>query len=340
MKLLSKYLLKTTIRPFIISLILTNGLLIIGYAFQSLELFLNNKPSPFVILKFLSLRIPENMLLTLPISALVSTLSLGTRITTKGELVLITSSGIAKRHIIIPLSLFFLFLSIIALFLSESIIPQSNKAHKELKKRIKGEGREKKPILIKLENGFVHIGSLEGNIIKDFKFQGENLIISAKRCEYLDKRWHLEGGIEREIKGGEVIKEVSISILKITFPTPSEIKILSLSDYPLMKPSLLFKAILIAKAYGIECKNYLKELHFKIAFPFSSLILAMIGLGIITRDLKFGLYGNIGIALLISFVYWEGMLFLKSLPTSPILTSWALNLIGLSIAIRLLSRRL
>lgn len=335
MKLFSKYLLKSIIRPFIITLILTNGILLIGYSFQSLELFFNYKPAFFLILKFLFSKIPENILLTLPISALVSILSLGTKI--KGELVLLSCSGISKKHIIIPLSIFFLVLSIVSLIFSEFLISQSNKTHKIFKQRIKREEIKEKPISIKLKDGFVHIGGQEGNIIKDLKFQKETLVISAKICEYSqDKRWHLKGGVKRKIEKGEVIEEMPISILNIKFPNPSEIKTLSFSDYPLMKPSLIFKAILIAKAYGVEYKNYLKELHFKIAFPFSSLILAMIGLGIITRGLKFGLYGNIGIALLISFIYWEGILFFSSFPTSAILAGWAGNIIGGSIAIRLL----
>lgn len=267
---------------------------------------------------------------------MVSILSLGTKIVTKGELILLLSSGISKRHIIVPIALFFLILSIISLVLSEVLIPQSLQSHKLLKERIKGQERKEKPISLKIKGGFVHIGSIEGNVIKDLKFQREDLIISGKVAKYKNKRWHLEEGIERRIEKGEAIEEKPVSILKIKFPNPDEIRIFSFSDYELMKPSFLFKAISIAKKYGVAHKEYLNNLHFKIAFPFSSLILAMIGLGVITRGLRLGLYGNIGIAFLISFIYWEGMLFFKSLETSPILSAWAGNIIGLSIAIKLL----
>jgi len=334
-KLLFKYLVTSTIRPFIIILILANGILLIGYFFQSLEMLLTKKPGLFILLEFIATRIPQNLLFTIPISGLVAILSIGTRLITKNELILITSSGISKTKIYFPLILFSLFLSITCLFLCEFLIPQANKSHFLVKQKIKKVTPPVKPISIKLGNSFVHIGSLEGNIIKELKIQREDLVISGEICEYKNKKWHLKSGLERKIEKGEVKREKRVLILN-KFPNPEEIKLLALSDYEFIGPTKLFKAIRIAKREGVECKNYIKELHFKIAFSFASLVLTMIGLGIITRGGKFGLYGNVGIALLISFFYWQGILFFKSLDASSILSSWAGNIIGISIAIRLL----
>ncbi len=336
MKLLSKYILTTITRPFIITLILTNGLLLTGYCFQSLELFFAHKSGFLGFLKFIVSKIPENILLTIPISSLVSILFLGTRLITKAELVLVLSSGISKKEIYLPPLFFSLFLSISCLMFSEFLIPQANKSHKLLKEKMQGITVEEKPISIKLSNAFVHIGSLQDNVIKDLKIQREDLIILGELCEYKNNKWELKKGIERKIEKGEVEEEMEVSILKMPFLKPDEIRAIANPDYEALRPSMLFKAIGIAKKYGIENKNYIKELHFKIAFSFSSLILGMIGLGIITRGLKLRLYGNIGIALLISFIYWEAMLFFKSLNISPIFASWAGNIIGISIALRLL----
>ncbi|MEW6103556.1 MAG: LptF/LptG family permease [bacterium] len=337
MTLLSKYLLTTIIKPFIITLFLTNGLLLIGYTFSSLDLFLTYKPHLLVILKYISLNIPQNLLFTFPISAIISILSLGTRFA-KGELKILLSSGIPKRAIVFPVICLFFLLSLSLVFLSEFLIPQSNKSHIILKNEIKGVISEEKPISLKLSNAFVHIGSLKKNTIENLKIQREDLIILAKICEYKNRKWHLTSGIERRIKRGEVEQEKNIPILNFCLPKPDEIRLFTESSYELMKPSILFKAIRIAKRYGIEDKNYIEELHFKVAFSFSSLVLAMIGLSMLTSGLKFGLYGNIGIALLISFIYWEGMLFFSQLDISPLLAGWASNVIGISIAFRLLSK--
>ncbi|MEW6007957.1 MAG: LptF/LptG family permease [bacterium] len=338
MKLLSKYLLITIIRPFIITLILTNCLFLIGYAFSSLEFFLTYKPGLIVILKYICLNIPQNLLFTFPISGIISILSLGTRIITKGELRLLLSSGVSKMAVVLPVICLFFLLSLILLCFSEFLIPQSNRSHTILKKGIKGIVSEEKPISLKLSNAFVHIGFLEKNTIRSLKIQRQDLIISAKICEYRNKKWHLTDGIEREIERGEVKRETNIPILNFCLPKPEEIMLFVESNDELMKPSMLFKAIGIAKRYGMSDKNYIKKLHFKIAFSFSSLVLAMIGLGMLTSGLKFGLYGNIGIALLISFIYWEGMLFFSQMDISPFLCSWAANIIGISIAFKLLSK--
>ncbi|HAW49545.1 TPA: hypothetical protein DCX16_01140 [bacterium] len=339
MKLLTLYLLSILIKPFFIALILLQGILIIGHYFNSLEMFLTYKPDLFLIIKYIMARVPENLILTIPTAGVIAVLSTSTRLVSKRELTCLFSSGIKSISVVIPVFSFFLFFSITSFFVMEFLVPRAKLSYYLLKKRIKKEQfYEKKAINLKIGDFFIAISEIDGNIIKDIRIQSEGLLILGKIGEYKNGMWYLKGGIEREIKDGEVKIEKEISNIPF-FLSPNELLLLSLPLDNTTRLSKILSCILLTNKLRMENNEYVREFHKRIAICFSSIVLSILGLGIIMSNLKFASYGSIGIGLLISFLYWQGFFFFSSLNASSLLSPWAMNIIYMSIGIRLLSVR-
>ena len=99
----------------------------------------------------------------------------------------------------------------------------------------------------------------------------------------------------------------------------------------------LRKQIAVLKSKGLDANEYIVDLHHKIAVPFSGFIGVGIGLALIMRGGRRGGLGyNIGLAMVVVFLYWVTMAVCISaghagnLP--PIVAAWTANLLFASAA--------
>lgn len=342
MKILTRYLIKGLMKPFFLSFLLINGLLLIGRTASSLDRFLEAKAGLFLITNYLLWQIPENILIATPISILLAVLSLSGRMSANNEIIALGSSGISHWPIVVVVSAISLALSLNLLYLNETLLPYSQIKHKKVKELISGikKQEENGKLYLKLRDHFIVIGRLEGDSLSSIRVQTSEKELYAERGEY-HQGWLLKNGVERRIEKGEVVWEKRFAERKVFLPEPKALSLLlkakKADQIGLIE---LFQAIKLAKSWGLLERKIEAEFHFRTALSFSPLILALLGLGIIMRGLKVGLYANFGLALLLSFFYWETSLFLNSLSLvcSPLLTGWAANLTGLAIAVRLVWR--
>ncbi len=329
-------------KPFFLSFILINGLLLIGQTASSLDRFLESQTSLFLITKFLLLQVPENTLIATPISILLAVLSFSGRMSANNELTAISSSGISFMPIIALVSAISLSLSLSLLYLNETLLPVAYKEYMRTKQLMGGSQpqEENNKLCLKIGEHFITIGKLNENSVSSIRIQTSKKELYAEEGEY-HQGWLLSNGVERRIENGEVVWEKRFDKRRVFLPCPKALSLILKSEKTEeMSLTELFRAMRLTESYGLAKRKAKTEFHFRTSFSFSPFILALLGLGIITRGFKVGLYASFGLALALSFFYWETNLFLRSLSLvcSPMLSGWGANLMGLAVAVKLVWR--
>ncbi|MFC2062146.1 LptF/LptG family permease, partial [Elusimicrobiota bacterium] len=157
MKTLKRYVFTSFLRQFLKCISAVLILMMVTHFFDFLHVFLENKPSLFLLINYFSFRIPEWFITILPVSMLLAVLfSLGT-LDKHHETTAIKSSGIKITVVLKPLVAFSIFISLISVLLFSMIVPNTNSHAENLFLTIK----KKKPRQIR-------------DTRKDFTYMGKN----------------------------------------------------------------------------------------------------------------------------------------------------------------------
>lgn len=136
MKILNRYILKEISSAFIFGFIFFNFILFIGIIFDLTELiFIENAPLTEVG-KLVAFTIPSFFDIVIPVSLLFASLLTFGRLSSDGEIVAMSSSGISLFHIAGPLLLFAFFLTLGSLLFSISLTPWCNEHYKKTYRKI------------------------------------------------------------------------------------------------------------------------------------------------------------------------------------------------------------
>jgi lipopolysaccharide export system permease protein len=150
-------------------------------------------------------------------------------------------------------------------------------------------------------------------------------------AHWVDGKWQVEGAVEHRLSGSGdtiltqprndlVIPETLGDFLEVR-REPEEMSFLLLRNWI---DSLTRK--------GIDVSNYLVELHLKLAVPFASLVLALVGIpisGRVTRHPSVALI--VGFGMVVGFCYWVVLALSQSLGLSgalpPVVAAWSANVL-------------
>ena len=126
MKLLSKYLLREMIYPFIFSLLIITFILFINFLLRAIDRFLGKGLDLITIFEYLFLNLAWIMALSVPMAILLSTLMMFGRLSEDNEINAMRSSGISFLHIIRSPLLFGLLIAMLLTFFNNFILPEMN----------------------------------------------------------------------------------------------------------------------------------------------------------------------------------------------------------------------
>ena len=126
MKLLSKYLLREMIYPFIFSLLIITFILFINFLLRAIDRFLGKGLDLITIFEYLFLNLAWIMALSVPMAILLSSLMMFGRLSEDNEINAMRSSGISFLHIIRSPLLFGLLIAMLLTFFNNFILPEIN----------------------------------------------------------------------------------------------------------------------------------------------------------------------------------------------------------------------
>lgn len=301
-------------------------------------------------------QLPWIILLTMPISVLLSTVFTLGRLSRDNELTALVAAGMPLTRIARPILLSAFLISLGSLVFSEFIVPFANrKAEKIMTVDIEG---SRKKDSFKYRKNLHYQG--EGNRTwyaerYDIKLsvllnvalhehEDSKLVrrVDAKKAFWDGSKWvFMDGAIRDFLEAGETVTtfqrmemphlpEKPDDIAKEEI-APEEMNFLELRDH-----------IDKIRRGGGGIDRYLVDLYFKFSFPFTSLIFAIIGVALSSAKRKPSLATGFGLTLLISFMYYGILRVGQSLGHSgvlpPLLGAWMGNIIFIVLGTVLLWR--
>jgi lipopolysaccharide export system permease protein len=143
MKILTRYILKEHIPPFIFAVFIITFLLILETIPKIVEMVIDKDISAFIVLELIFLNLAWMIALSVPMAVLVATLLAFGRLTSDSEIIAIKASGINLIRILIPLLIAAAFLTMGMIEFSDKVLPRLNQKARVLS----GDIRSMRPML-------------------------------------------------------------------------------------------------------------------------------------------------------------------------------------------------
>jgi lipopolysaccharide export system permease protein len=332
----------------VFSLLLVAGDLL----FQIANLVIDKGVSLSVVIRLFTYKLPEVIVMTLPMASLLSALITFGRLSSQSEIVALRAAGISFRRIVRPVLAASIAVSLGAMLLNETIVPLSNKAADNIMRYEIARERPtllREQVFLREESGGVlqrviyisrlrqNLGTMEDVLIQEFENGAMFRITSANRGKWGDGEWWLEDG-----KTFEVQKDRSVKLL-FTFArqklplvlTPSDVA--RTSQRPAeMSAWQLWEHISIMSKQGANLAPLWVLFHLKLAIPWACVILAVLGASLGVGHQRSGAGLGVAMSVLVVFAYYVVMSFSRSFGEAgylpPLMAAWAPNMVFIVIA--------
>lgn len=235
------------------------------------------------------------------------------KMASNSEIVAILSSGISFRRFMVPYIISAIFLGLMSFYLANFLIPKTNKKMMVFEKTyLKSPYRNRdRDIHMQISPGtFVYMESYDNRTTTGYKFSLENFRDNRLEYKLLADRitwdsikgiWTIKNYTIRKIENNEerIIKGKLLDTLLNMHP--HEFTFI-LEDMKTMNFSELRVFIEKERLKGSQLiSEYEVEKHKRIAFPFATIILTIIGLSISSRKVRGGIGMHLGVGLGITF---------------------------------------
>jgi lipopolysaccharide export system permease protein len=132
LKLIDKYIFKEIFFPFLMTLFVLTFVLLMGRILQLMDLMINKGVSVIDISKLILFLMPSFLLITIPISLLISMLIGVGRLSADNEITMFKSAGISLYRLVVPVAGVSLFALAITAIMGFYYVPYGNSATRNL----------------------------------------------------------------------------------------------------------------------------------------------------------------------------------------------------------------
>ena len=350
MPILSRYLLGQFLRWFVLCIAAAGGIFLIVDFFLDVDDFTGNNASFAVVTWYFILKLPKILIEVYPAGALLAVLvSLGL-LADQRELLAMRACGVENRRLAVPLIAAALLLSVGAFFWNEVVVPPTatrarNVKDIDIESKQRAGNLDAVALWFQGDAGFFNINYFDANrnvlhgitvheLDPTFRLAR---VIEAPTAYWNGRGWDIPAGTVTDFRPGAdgIPRDMRAGDLQIT-ETPQEFRRKRRRSYEFDYRELSDQIALLQQK-GLDASEYLVDLYFKQALPFSGLVGVALGFSLISRTSRRGsLAYNLGLALVVVFVYWATMAVTVSaghagnLP--PLIAAWAANVVFLAVA--------
>jgi LPS export ABC transporter permease LptG len=318
---------------------------------ENIDKFIDNGLSFSMILDFYVNMFPFYIHIAIPMASLLAIVFHLGKLNKLNELTAIKASGISLYRVALPFMLLGLVLSYISFQFEDKIVVPSNQRVNEIKrdymsKRRKIDRRLKNNIFLQLESGRVlNIRTYDTSMdigqyatlqtIDNGQLQER---LDAKKIVWKDDAWQFIQAEKRTFENG-LVKAFTFSdtVVMHLSVTPEEVGQKNL-DPENMTWKQLRTFIGKIRALGLNDTQWLVNLNFKAAMNFTSFILILFGIPLVSYQTRSrGLGPGIGVSLMVIFIYVTVLKIGQTIGftgfVSPFWSVWLPNLIFLSLGL-------
>ena len=359
--ILDRFIIKELKGPFFFGVLAFTVLLVAGdLLFKLADLIIEQGVPLNVIVRLFLYSLPAVVVLTLPMAALLSTLLTFARLSSTSEIGAFRASGISFQRIIRPVLVASVAVALMATLMGETLVPLTSRAAENVlryevaKQRIslvkdhvflreEEEGRLKRVVYISRLKP--RSGTMEGVLLQEFEEGRLRQILSAERGAWVEGEWWLDDGKVFDVEpSGKVSLLFRFQRQKLTLRlAPEQLERVSRKPEEMNVPELL-EQIALVDQQGVDVRSLWVMFHLRLAVPWASVVLALVGAALGVRPQRSGSGSGVGLGLsvVIVFAYYVIMSFCQSLGQGgylpPVVAAWSPNVIFLVAGGALVSR--
>jgi lipopolysaccharide export system permease protein len=288
--------------------------------FERINTVIVNNASLYLLFTYLLYATAPFFTQSLPFANLLAALITLGILSRNKEIVAMEANGISMYRIILPLSVLATVSTMLIFFLNDTIVPYSvRKSHDIWSVKIKKEEERAAFKLNKIwyhgEDSIYNIRLLEpkNNILKGvtiYRFDKNFTLhqrIDAYEARWKDNGWNFYKVAIRDFSPGSELQTKTYEEKNIPIPEKPEDFKKGIKSPEEMNYKELKGYVEKLRSEGYDATRYVVDLHAKVAFPFLSVVMVLIG-GPIGMLVGRGRGGNIakgvGVSSLIGFIYW------------------------------------
>ncbi len=352
MKRLDSYILVELLGPFLFGVAAFSSIMIGSNLLFQLARYLVELSMPLhLALKIFSFELPGIIVLTFPMSTLLSTLLAFGRLSGNSEIIAFQASGVSFLRLVVPVLIVGLLVSFFTIYVNEGIVPVA----KFESRRLVYEFTHNSKIPATQEH--LKISQLTKSGETDYllyaeKFDGEQLALydvlyvdyedgryvsltHAEKANWLDNQWiFLNGETQHFPEGDEPIVTVKFAQHEMKDITRSP-QMLTLSSSQKTTEELTLQELrtLIKdrEEQGRDVNKLLVNYYQRFAIPFSCLIFALIGAPLGLQPNRSGSSIGLGLSIIVIFIYYIVLTIGGAIGQTglipPLLAAWLPNLI-------------
>ena len=344
MKLLDIYIIKKFLGTFFYAISLFIVIVIIFDISENIDDFLEkDAPLSEIIFSYYLNFVPYFINLFVYLFTFISVIFFTSKLASNTEIVAMLSGGVSYYRFLRPYFVAAIFLAIMSFYLGNFLIPKTNIKRREFKDRYMENLDQDKDRNIHLKIGpqtYVYIENFNSSTNTGIKFSLEEfdgnklvykLMADLLRWDSTANLWKVDNYNIREIR------EIQETLIKgrqmdtIFNLKPSDLYEKK-EDFEEMNYWELRDRIEEEKLKGsVKAKTYEVEKHKRIAAPFATIILTLIGVSLSSRKMRGGIGMHLGLGIVFTFTYilfmQVTMVFATYGDLSPFLAAWIPNLI-------------
>lgn len=335
------YILFLTVASFVV-------LFLIVDIFEDMNKIIGYQVTLMTAIWYFATKIPYMLFISLPLAVMLATLiSLGL-MSKNLELIAMRASGIGYMSIIMPIIACSLFISVLAFFGDEYIVPESNRINEYINTvkikndelSLKSEYQEDK-IWIRRGNTIYYVGHFvpEKSEIVDFvilEFDDSFKLkrrLMAERASWNGTIWRCYNIVENtyDQSGRFETNKYEVKLVSLS-ETPEDFMVVFTENTDQMSYRKLKGYIRKLHADGYETTKYQVDLMSKLAYPFANFIMVLISIPFaIIIGRRGGIAASVVVAFAIAFLYWVTYSICISLGYAgtlpPLLAAWTANIL-------------
>ena len=352
MTILFRYMLREQAKVFGMCLAGLMTVYLVVDFFEKVRRFIRYDVELLTLAEYFALRMPGVFFQIAPLAILMATLLTLGVLSRNREITAMRSCGISLLRISIPFFIFSIAVSGLLFLFSAVIIPYAT-AKADYVKTAKIEKRPAGPAF-KTDRSWIQIG--DGTLMNfdlvepnGFTLHGVSLyqlgeefrllrMTEAAGAHYTGEGWVLLHGTHRNLlpNGGVQVQAFERAQIPLS-QTPEDFRTWLSTETEEMTLGDLHTYITRLRKDGYNVARFLTDYHGRIAFPFVSVVMALVGIALSLRQSGVrgrGMAMGIGLALAVGFLYWASHSVAIALGHSgalaPLMAGWLANLLFLS----------
>ena len=350
--ILDSYIIRRLAATLAIVFVAFLGIYIVVDLFDHAHSFIDNDVPLRMVLLYYVYSTPWIFALTAPVAMLLGVLLALGRLSRRNEIMAMKGAGISLYRILLPALVLGAILSVGTLLIGEYALPPATRARLDIEENHIGrraDARLKKDLIYMKTDGtmfLVRRYNTRALILEDVSVEefDDNVRltsrIDARLGRWSGDHWVLEDGdMRRFTLDGERITSFETLDLPAGEPRPDDLVRRTLTPEE-MGYRELKRYIDRRRAGGADTNTLFVELRLKLAFPFATLIMTLLGAPFAVGTRKSGFAISFAAALTISFVYYGlirvGQILGQQAVLPPGTAAWAANILFAAIGVVIL----